>query len=1002
MSRQPYRTGTGGFVDRERPLSFSFDGRKFTGLTGDTLASALLANGIKLVGRSFKYHRRRGIFADGVEEPNALVRVRRGDRAEPNLKATSVELFHGLEAASQNHWPSLEFDTGAINNLASRFLPAGFYYKTFMWPASAWLFYERFIRKAVGLGKAAELPDPDRYEKRYAHCDVLVVGAGPSGLAAALAAVRGGARVIMVESDFRLGGSLLRDPCPIDDEFGSEWVKGVEAELNAASKTRVLNRATAFGYYDGNLIAVAQRITDHEGKPERFVPRQRIWWVRARRVVLATGATERPLVFAQNDLPGVMLASAVRTYAVRYGVRCGERAVVFTNNDDAYATVAAFVEAGGTVEAVVDPRAGGPSDAVKRRIQALGVRMLEGYVITRAEGRHAVSGVTVMKYTRESSVVTGAPERIDCDLVCVSGGWNPTVHLFSQSQGKLRFDEANACFVPEVSRQAERSVGAARGCFGLQEALSDGVEAGRAAAEACGLSPARFRAPEAKAEFSGAAPILPLWAVPLPQGQRGKRFVDLQNDVTAEDVALAVREGYRSVEHLKRYTTLGMGTDQGRTSNVNGLAILASIVGSDIPAVGTTTFRPPFSPVTLGALGGREVGHDFAPVRRTPMHVWHARAGAKFVTAGLWLRPQYYAHSGESMMQAIYREARAVRTGVGIVDVSTLGKIDIQGRDTAEFLERVYINRWKNLKVGRCRYGIMLREDGFVFDDGTTTRVGENHYYMTTTTANAGPVMAHLEYYAQTVWPELHVHLTSVSDQWAGAAVAGPRSRELLALACDGADLSNQALPFMGYLETSVADAPVRVFRMTFSGELAYEVHTPSNFAVHVWKRLLDAGRDFGVTPYGTEAMSILRIEKGHVVAAELDGRTVPSDFGFDAMQRKQGDFIGRRSLQRPALEKSARRRIVGLVSQDGRHIPRGAQLVWNPNADKPVQMLGHVTSTCYSPNIEKEIALALLDDPENRREDLLYASSPLTNMHVPVKVTHPVFIDPQGDRARG
>ncbi len=1002
MSRQPFRTATGGDVDRERPLRFSFNGKSLTGLAGDTLASALLANGVRLVGRSFKYHRRRGIFGDGVEEPNALVRVRRGDRAEPNLRATSVELFDGLEAASQNHWPSLDFDIGAVNNLASRFLPAGFYYKTFMWPASAWMFYERFIRRAAGLGKASGHPDPDRYEKRYAHCDVLVVGAGPAGLGAALAAARSGARVMLVESDFRLGGSLLRDPLPIDDEFAPEWVKGVEAELKSTANTRILKRATAFGYYDGNLVAVAQRVTDHTAKGKRFVPRQRIWWVRARRVVLATGAIERPLVFADNDLPGVMLASAVRSYAVRYGVRCGKRAVVFANNDDAYATVTAFVEAGGSVEAVVDPRAGGPSDSLKRQINALGVRMMEGHVVTRAEGRDAVRAATVMKYTREGSVVTGEPERIDCDLICVSGGWNPTVHLFSQSQGRLRFDGDNAIFVPDVSRQAERSAGAARGCFDLQEVLSDGVDAGRAAVEACGLSSAKFRVPEVKAEFSDVAPLLPLWAVPLPHGRRGKRFVDLQNDVTAEDVALAVREGYRSVEHLKRYTTLGMGTDQGRTSNVNGLAILASIVGNDIPSVGTTTFRPPFSPVTLGALGGREVGHDFAPVRRTPMHAWHERAGARFVTAGLWLRPQYYAHSGESMWNAIHREARAVRNGVGIVDVSTLGKIEIQGRDAAEFLERVYINRWKNLKVGRCRYGIMLREDGFIFDDGTTTRVSENNYYMTTTTANAGPVMAHLEYYAQTVWPELHVHLTSVSDQWAGAAVAGPKSRELLALACDGADVSNGALPFMGYLEATVAEAPVRIFRMTFSGELAYEVHTPSNFAVHVWKRLLDAGRDFGVTPYGTEAMSILRIEKGHVVAAELDGRTVPSDFGFDAMQRKEGDFIGRRSLERPALQKSVRRGFVGLVSENGRHIPRGAQLVWNPNADRPVPMLGHVTSTCYSPNLEKEIALALLDDPQSHGDELLYASSPLTNQHVPVKVTHPVFIDPEGTRARG
>lgn len=997
---QPFRTSSGGLIERDQPLEFTFDGRRFTGFKGDTLASGLLANGVHLAGRSFKYHRRRGIFGAGTEEPNALVQIRSGNRAEPNLRATRVELFDGLEARSQNRWPSLELDAGAVNNLASRFLPAGFYYKTFMWPGSGWMFYERWIRKAAGLGEAPRQPDPDRYERRFAHCDVLVVGAGPAGLAAARCAARSGARVMLVDEDFLPGGSLLRDARQVDKLPAARWSESIVSELEHADKVRVLRRATAFGYYDANLVAVAERVADHVPLPGAFDPRQRVWWVRARQVVLATGAIERPLVFANNDLPGIMLASAVETYARRFAVRCGDRAVVFTNNDHAYSVIPALMDVGGSVAAVVDSRSEGPGTALKEQLASLGIRCLAGAVVTRAQGARAVNAVSVAGYDANRGRLSGPGKVIDCDLVCVSGGFNPTVHLFSQSQGKLRYDGQLASFVPDVSRQAERSAGGARGRFGLQDALVDGNEAGLEAARACGFKPARVDVPEAPAEPADAAPIEPLWLVPLPDDRHDKQFVDLQNDVTAADVALAVREGYTSVEHLKRYTTLGMGTDQGRTSNVVGLAILATTLGTDIPAVGTTTFRPPYAPVTLGALGGREVGEEFAPVRRSPMHDWHARAGAKFVAAGLWLRPQFYATSGENMMDAINREAVAVRESVGMVDVSTLGKIDVQGRDAAEFLERVCINRFKNLKIGRCRYYVMLREDGFVFDDGTVTRVAGNGYYMTTTTANAGPVMAHLEFYAQTVWPELHVHLTSVSDQWAGMAVAGPRSRELLARAC-GDNVSDQALPFMGYLESRIGGAPVRIFRITFSGELAYEVHTPAGFGEYVWEALLEAGTPFKVTPYGTEALSVLRIEKGHVVAAELDGRTVPSDFGFDAMIRKSADFVGKRSLKRPALEKNRRHEFVGLISEDGRHIPRGAQLVWNPTVAKPVHMLGHVTSTCYSPNLKQEIALALLEDAERYRGHVLYAASPLTRTHVPVRVTHHVFIDPEGKRAR-
>ena len=1005
MSSQPFRKLEGGLIDRDRPLSFRFDGRAYTGYAGDTLASALLANGVRLVGRSFKYHRRRGIFGAGVEEPNALIGLREGNREEPNLRATGIELFDGLTAVSQNRWPSLDFDMGGVNNFLSRFLPAGFYYKTFMWPGNAWMFYERIIRAAAGLGKAPLLADPDVYERRHVHCDVLIVGAGPSGLSAAHAAAKSGARVILVDDNPAPGGSLLGRSATIDDVPALAWVDQVTGELAAAANVRLLPRATAFGYYDQNLVAVCERVADHVAKPRPYQPRQRLWWVRARRVILATGAIERPIVFAGNDLPGVMLASAVRAYQLQYAVKCGRRAVVFTNNDSAYECVSALTAGGVPVSLVVDARPGGPGSGARAIVDRAGVELLSGYGVVNVLGKKAVTGVEVMALADGASRVDGKPRRIDCDLLCVSGGWNPSVHLFSQSQGKLRYDEGIASFVPDQSRQAERSAGAALGSFALADCLREGLEAGVEAAGITGFAVPSSLSPAACDDYAQ-APLEALWEVPLPAGRRAKRFVDLQNDVTAEDVALAEREGYHSVEHLKRYTTLGMGTDQGRTSNVNGLAILARLQGTEIPKVGTTTFRPPFSPVTLGALVAREVGIDLAPLRLSPMHDWHLGAGANFVTVGLWLRAQYYARRGEAMMEAINREVLAVRTGVGMVDVSSLGKIEIQGRDAAEFLDRIYINRWTNLKVGRCRYGFMLREDGFILDDGTTTRTGENCFYMTTTTAQAGPVMAHLEYYAQTVWPELHVHFASVTDQWAGMAIAGPRARDVLAKACQasdaGSDVDNEALPFMGYLESHIAGLPVRLFRMTFSGEMAYEIHTPSDHGSRVWEALMMAGKDYGITPYGTEAMAVLRIEKGHVVGAELDGRTIPADFGFERMQKQDVDFVGKRSLERPALAYGTRKTIVGLTSDDGRKIPRGAQIIWNPTAPKPVQMLGHVSSTCFSPNLEKYIALALLEDADAYQGKLLYASSPLTDKHVPVRVGPSVFIDPQGERARG
>ena len=999
MSRQTHRTERGGSIDRSVPLAFTFNGVRHEGYRGDSLASALLANGVRLVGRSFKYHRPRGIFGAGAEEPNALIRVGEGARAEPNLKATQIELYDGLVAQSQNHWPSLEFDAHALNDVASRLLPAGFYYKTFMWPGSWWRLYEHFIRKAAGLGRAPLEPDPDHYDRRYAFCDVLVVGAGPAGLMAATTAARSGARVIVAEDAPELGGSLLACTSSIDGGEPIEFVSRIGEELASSPNVRVLTRTNAFGYYDDNMIVAVEHRADHVSTPPSHYARQRVWWIRAKEVVLATGAIERPLAFEANDRSGVMLAGAARTYALRYGVRAGRRAVVFTNNDSAYEAIEPLQGAGTNIVAVVDARAGGPGRDATGLMQRLGVELVPGNVVTRTFGT-AVEAVEVRTLSPDGASVGGDHRRLECDLVCVSGGWSPTVHLFSQSQGRLRFDAERLAFVPGESAQRERSAGAVRGLDRLSECLAEGVAAGAGATRAAGYDAGAVPDHPAVEEWSDSAPTRALWAVPLPAGRHGKRFVDFQNDVTVADIELAVREGYTSVEHLKRYTTLGMGTDQGRTSNVTGLAVLAATLGTEIAAVGTTTFRPPYSPVALGAIAGREVGAEQTPVRRTPMHDWHAAHGARFVTVGPWMRAQYYLRSGESMMDAINREALQVRRSVGIVDVSTLGKIEVCGRDAGEFLHRVYINRIRNLRVGRCRYAFMLREDGFVLDDGTVTRTRDDEYYVTTGTGHAGPVMSHLERYAQTVWPDLDVHLTSVTDQWAGAAVAGPRSGDLLAAACDGVDVSDEALPFMGCMEAVVAGAPVRIIRMTFSGERAYEVHCPADYGVSVWEALLAAGEPFDVVTYGTEALSVLRIEKGHVVPNELDGRTIPADFGFDRMEKDE-DFIGRRSLERFRASDRKRKTFVGLVSENGEAVPRGSHLVWNPTAPRPVPMLGHVTSNCYSPTLERYIGLALMEDAEDWKGKELYAASPVTSSFVPVRITDHVFIDPENRRPK-
>lgn len=932
----------------------------------------------------------------GIEEPSALVQLRTGARSEPNIRATEIELFDGLEAESQHCWPSLKIDIGSSSNLVSPLLPAGFYYKTFMWPKKRWMTYEHWIRKAAGLGKSATERDVDRYSKKYEFCDVLVIGGGPAGLAAALTAGNSGAKVILVDESFKFGGQLKFDNVQLGDKAALSWVSEVQQGIKELPNVTSLVRTTAIGWYDQNMVVALERLSDHLPQPDNYVDRQRLWYIRAKQIVLASGAIERSMVFGNNDKPGVMLASAVRGYANQFAVQSGKRTVVFTNNDSAYATVSALNSMGVSVEAVVDCRQQSPGSEARQHLG--NTRLMQGYVVVRAKGKRKVRSVEVSRLINHETIM-GA-ERIPCDLLCVSGGWNPTVHLFSHAQGRLEFDDTIGSFVPGQKLPGIQVAGSISGEFATIECMRQGVVAGRDALLEAGYSE-RENAPVPELTVAKTTPMQAIWKVPELPKQKTKNFVDIQNDVTIADIELAFQEGFISVEHLKRYTTLGMGTDQGRTSNVIGLANLANLRNENIPSVGHTTFRPPFTPVSMGAIAADEHGKQMGPLRRTPLHHWHEKNNANMQNSGVWQRPYYYIRTGEQAVDSINREARHVRSKVGLVDVSTLGKIEVQGRDAAEFLERVYINRWKSLPAGRCRYGLMLREDGFVFDDGTTTRVSENEYYMTTTTGNAGPVMEHLEFYAQTVWPDLHVHLTSVSDQWAGMALAGPLSRDVLSTAIQGVDVSNENLPYMGYTEGWIEGVDSRIFRVSFSGELGYEIHVPSEYAETVWESLLDAGKKWDIMPYGLEAMTTLRIEKGHVVASELDGRTTAADLGFERMMKKDVEFIGKKLSQRPALTEKGRLRLIGLVSKDNCSIPRGAQIVERSNIAPPADTIGHVTSACFSPHINKEIALGLVKDGDQQFGRVVHATSLLTGRSVPVEIVHHIFFDPAGERAR-
>ena len=998
MSRaapQPYRLAQGGRVDRARPLTFSFNGRAVAAYAGDTVASALLANGIRLVGRSFKYHRPRGILTHGADEPNALVKVERGPgRADPNNRATVTEAVDGLRVFSQNHWPSLERDVGAVNDLLSPLFVAGFYYKTFMWPRSFWgRFYEPHIRAAAGLGVAPAVADPDRYVHRHAHCDVLVVGAGPAGLAAALAASAAGARVILADEQAEMGGCLLHDPVSsIESAPAAAWVAETLRILAGRANVTLLPRTTAFGYYNHNHVVAAERVTDHFARPDPALPRERLWQVRAKRMVLATGAHERPLAFADNDRPGIMLAESVRTYVNRYGVAPGRRIVFATNGASAY-RAAADVRASGLDVTLVDTRPDAQIGAEHALLDE--IALLAGHTVVGSSGARALAGLIVAPVDAAGRV--GARRTLPCDCAGLSGGWTPSVHLFSQSRGRLAYRAEIDAFVPGISAQAERSAGAANGTYDLGASLAEGWAAGAAATN---LPNARtFAVTPATPQGFTPVRVLPTNA----DAKRVRAFLDFQNDVTAKDIRLAVREGFESVEHVKRYTTNGMGTDQGKTSNMSALGLVAEILGKDVPQVGTTTFRPPYTPVTFGAIAGAGRGPLFDPIRKAPLHDWAEAQGARFENVGLWRRAWYFPRAGEDIHQAVARECRAVRESVGIFDASTLGKIEVVGPDAAQFLHRIYINSWLKLESGKCRYGLMLKEDGFVLDDGVVARLAPDRFHVTTTTGGAPRVLAHMEDYLQTEWPDLKVFVTSITEEWAVIALQGPKARDVLAPFVDDIDLSDKAFPHMAIRSGYVMGVPARVFRVSFTGEMGYEINVQSHHARLTWEALYDHGQRFGITPYGTESMHVLRAERGFIVVGqETDGTVTPDDLGMGGMIAKtKRDFVGKRSLARPEMLRTDRKQLVGLLSLDGRTVlDEGTQLVADPRQPVPMTTLGHVTSSYWSPTCKHPIALALLSGGLGRVGETLHATTPTG--FTPVKVGAPVFFDAEGTRVNG
>ena len=995
------RLATGGrLIDRTRRLSFSFDGKRLTGFAGDTLASALLGAGETLVARSFKYHRPRGIVAAGTEEPNALVGVGRGGHYDPDTRATTTELADGLEAISHNRWPSLAHDIGAVNARLARFMPAGFYYKTFIHPRPFWKHvFEPVIRKSAGLGRAPEQPDPDSYEHVYHQTDLLVAGGGIAGLQAALVAGRAGARVLLIEQSAQWGGRAPVDGVRIDGQPAEHWVEAALRELRAMANVTLRSRLMGAGLYDHGFALGWERLP--ADRPAD-APRERLWKIRAGAIVTATGAIERPLAFACNDVPGVMLASAVRDYVVNWAVSPGDRTVIVTNNDDAYRTALALLDAGLAVPAVIDARPGG-GGPLAGAVRARGVRVETGRAVVKAEGHKHVTGVAIGAQAGEGAAL----EHIACDVLAMSGGWSPAVHLWCHPGGKLLWDEAGVLFRPDPDRAPTGAdgaacvfaAGAANGALAAGKALEDADERVRAALARLGVAAAETPVPAAEAEPE--APIEPVWVMPQGAGRdlRAKMWLDPQNDVKVADIELAQREGYESVEHAKRYTTLGMASDQGKLANVNGLAVLAAARGEPIPQVGTTTFRPPYTPVTFAALAGEAKGALFQPVRQTPMQDWHAANGADFEPVGQWRRPFCYRRAGESREEAINREITATRAGVGLLDASTLGKILVRGPDAARFMDMIYTGMMSSLRPGRCRYGLICSENGFLIDDGVVARLDEETFLCHTTTGGAENIHTQMEHWHQTEWWHWQVHIVNLTEQYAQIGVVGPNSRALLDK-LGGMDLSAAALPFMRWAEGEIGGFPVRVFRISFAGELSFELAVPAGQGRALWDRLLEAGEGFGLTPYGTEAMHVMRAEKGFVmIGDETDGTVIPQDLNLDwAISKKKDDYIGKRAQARPHMADPERWKLVGLETLDGSVLAHAAlALADGVNANGQPRTQGRVTSTYHSPTLGRGIAMALVHrGPERMGEVLTFVSG---KTRTEARIVSPVFYDPEGER---
>ncbi len=993
MSKKPYRLSTGGTrIDRAARMTFTFDGKDVSGFAGDTLASAVLASGQKLFGRSFKYHRARGLVGLGSEEMNALIGVGSGNRHEPNLRATQIEIFDGLTAESQNRWPSLKYDIGAANTLVSRFLPAGFYYKTFMWPRSFWKHvYEPFIRKAAGLGKAPEGRDPDTYEHMHIHADVIIIGGGIAGLAAAEAAASTGVRVLLCDENPVLGGIADLTAGMIDGACVEDYAIAAAARLATLPNVHILTRTTVVGHYHQNYLMAFERVGDHDPAIlASGAPKHRLWKIRADKVVVATGALERPIAFANNDRPNIMLASAVRGMIGRYGVTPGSTGVVFTNNDDAYLTAFVLKKAGVNVQ-VVDSRSRSDGALVKRAI-ADGIDVSLGSVISAVEGNLGVTAVKIAAYRKgQGRVIT--EKRVECDFVAMSGGWNPALHLWCHNGGKIQFDDSLQSFRPKSHTDDIVAIGGANGTMSVEATLIEAQELGK-------------KAKKFKVEEPDRGALESIWFAPATgkYNEGNKHFIDFQNDVTAADLELAQREGYESVEHTKRYTTFGMATDQGKTSNLNGLGVISEATGKTIPEIGVTTFRPPYTPYSFGAIAGAHTGALFLPVRRTPIYNWHADHGAVFEPVGQWRRTYVYPQASEDKHQAIVREILSVRNKVGMLDASTLGKIEIKGPDAAEFLDRMYTNTFSTLKIGKCRYGLMMNELGFLSDDGVTVRLGEDHFIMHTTSGGADRIAAWLEEWLQTEWTHYKVFVTPVTEQWAQFAVAGPRARDVLSKLAPDFDISNEAFPHMSFKQGHIGGYPVRVYRISFSGELSYEVATPANFGQGLWNAIMEAGDEFGISAYGTEALHVLRAEKGYIVVGdESDGTVTPIDVGMEGMvSKKKTDFIGKRSLEQSFLKGPNRKQLVGLLTEDPTEVlPDGAYAVAAVKDKPPMEMIGQVTSTYMSPTLGRSIAMALIQNGRARMGETI--SFPLEGGKVmKATITDTVFYDKEGARLHG